>query len=165
MASKAIETLTFGRIDEELTANIGIISGGNAANIIPQKTRVEGEIRSLDSDKLEAKLSEIKSVFSETAAAYEGGCDFSDEWAFKPLNVDPKSDVCLKLEKAIKSAGLIPKPITTPGGSDANNLNARGMQAVNIGIGAQNPHSTEEFILLEDLQKTAEIVQNLIKKV
>jgi tripeptide aminopeptidase len=164
MASVAIESLTLGRIDKITTANVGTIVGGNAANIIPPETHVEGEVRSLESDKLEAKVSEIRDVFCKTATAYEGRCEFSDEWVFRPLNVDISSNACVKLENALKSAGLRPTPMTTPGGSDANNLNAKGIQAVNIGIGAQNPHSTDEFILLEDLQKSAEIVQNLIKK-
>jgi di/tripeptidase len=34
---------------------------------------------------------------------------------------------------------------------------------VNLGIGAQNPHSDEEFILLEDLAKSAEIALQLIR--
>jgi di/tripeptidase len=35
---------------------------------------------------------------------------------------------------------------------------------VNIGIGAQNPHSNDEFIFIEDLAKAAEIAMNLISK-
>ena len=49
-------------------------------------------------------------------------------------------------------------------GSDANSLNARGIPSINFGIGAQNPHSNDEFVLLEDLQKTVDIILELIKK-
>ena len=45
---------------------------------------------------------------------------------------------------------------------DANMLNAKGVPAVNLGIGAQNPHGDDEFILIEDLFKTAEIADQII---
>jgi len=38
------------------------------------------------------------------------------------------------------------------------------IQSINLGIGAQNPHSNDEFIMIEDLIKTAEIAIELIKK-
>ncbi len=49
------------------------------------------------------------------------------------------------------------------GGSDANSLNKKGIKTVNIGIGAQNPHSYDEFILLEDLKAASDIVCEIIK--
>lgn len=60
-------------------------------------------------------------------------------------------------------AGLEPQPIRYMGGSDANKFNAKGITAVNIGIGAQKPHSVDEFFLLEDLQKASEIAHQLIR--
>jgi len=65
---------------------------------------------------------------------------------------------------AIKNTGLNPSPAISFGGSDANSLNEKGIPSIDIGIGAQNPHSNEEFILLEDLEKSADIVMNLIKQ-
>jgi tripeptide aminopeptidase len=64
--------------------------------------------------------------------------------------------------KALREVGLTPHGIDYTGGSDANMLNARGMPAVNLGIGAQNPHGNDEFILIEDLQKSADIAHTLI---
>ena len=57
-----------------------------------------------------------------------------------------------------------PTPKISLGGSDANSLNGRGIESVNLGIGAQNPHSNEEFIYIEDLIKSAEIALELVKK-
>jgi tripeptide aminopeptidase len=50
------------------------------------------------------------------------------------------------------------------GGSDANKYNAKGIPSVNIGIGAQKPHSTEEYFLLEDLFKASEIAHALLEE-
>ncbi|MDP3043925.1 MAG: M20/M25/M40 family metallo-hydrolase, partial [Bacillota bacterium] len=50
-AAKAIANLPLGRIDEETTANIGVIRGGQATNIVPERVYLEGETRSLDNNK------------------------------------------------------------------------------------------------------------------
>ncbi len=50
------------------------------------------------------------------------------------------------------------------GGSDANSLNAKGIAAINLGTGAQNPHSNEEFVLLKDIENSAKIALELIKQ-
>jgi tripeptide aminopeptidase len=68
------------------------------------------------------------------------------------------------IAETLTSLGLTPEPLQYLGGSDANMLNAKGTPAVNIGIGAQNPHGNDEFILLEDLAKTAEIAEALIAR-
>lgn len=53
MASYAISNMNLLRIDEETTANIGIISGGKATNIVTKEVIIEAEARSLQDEKLE----------------------------------------------------------------------------------------------------------------
>ncbi len=48
-----------GRIDVETTANIGIIQGGEATNIVPDKVYLKGEARSRDDLKLAAQTAAI----------------------------------------------------------------------------------------------------------
>ena len=47
-AARAIAAMRLGRVDEQTTANIGTIEGGSAINVIPERCRVVGEVRSLD---------------------------------------------------------------------------------------------------------------------
>lgn len=163
IASEGICRLPWGRIDAETTANVGIISGGIVVNVIPETTRLKGEVRSVHLSKVDAAIENIESRFTAAAREAGGGVQFDSKWLFKPHEIPPDAEVRKRLEEALIRVGLEPKPMTTPGGSDANSLNAMGIPAVNIGIGAQDPHSMAEFILLDDLQKTAEIVQFLIK--
>ena len=65
---------------------------------------------------------------------------------------------------ALRGVGLQPAGIEYLGGSDANMLNAKGLPTINLGIGAQNPHANDEFILIEDLHKTVEIARELITR-
>src|SRR5918992_2161292 len=52
IAAEAIAEMKLGRIDEETTANIGVIQGGKATNIITNFVLLRGEARSHDEDKL-----------------------------------------------------------------------------------------------------------------
>jgi tripeptide aminopeptidase len=83
---------------------------------------------------------------------------------FEPFRLQPDCSVFTTTVDVLKSLGLTPNPIDYLGGSDANMLNAKGVPAVNLGIGAQNPHANEEFILLEDLFKSADIAREIIKR-
>lgn len=163
IAAEAISKIQLGRIDEDSTANIGIIKGGSATNVIPELTEIEGEVRSMTPWKIDAKISEIKKVFDEASERHGGSIEFNSSWNFQPYNISADSEVYKKIECAIKKTGLTPIRNISKGGSDANSLNAKGIACVNLGIGAENPHSNDEFILYEDLKKTAEIAMELMK--
>ena len=47
-AARAIAAMRLGRLDAETTANIGTIAGGTAINVVPERCRLEAEVRSLD---------------------------------------------------------------------------------------------------------------------
>src|SRR4051812_49667302 len=47
-AARAIAEMRLGRVDEESTANVGTITGGTAANIVPEWCRFVAEARSHD---------------------------------------------------------------------------------------------------------------------
>jgi len=164
IASKAISDLRLGRIDEETTLNVGLIQGGTGINVVPEYTKLNGEIRSFNKDKILIQKDNLISVFSERVNELNGKYKFDYNWDFHPYTHPPDSEVVGILEKAMLKSGITPNPTISFGGSDANVLNGRGIKAVNIGIGAQNPHSVEEFILIEDLVASANIARNLIIK-
>ena len=152
-----------GKIDFDTTVNLGTITGGSAVNVIPDQVEINGEVRSFNSDKIKIIVENIKNCFETEAEKLSAKVIFKSDWDFRPYTVHEKDDVFLATSDILKKAGLNPKPVTSLSGSDANSLNGMGIQAVNLGIGAQNPHSNDEFILLEDLYKTAEIVLELVK--
>jgi tripeptide aminopeptidase len=163
IVSNALSKIKQGRLDTETTLNIGKIHGGSAVNVIPEKTTIEGEIRSFKTERVEELFEELKSIFNNEAKALKGSCEIESQWDFKPYNVLPEYNVFKYAVDAIQKAGLEPKPQISLAGSDANSLNENGIEAVNMGIGAQNPHSNDEFILIEDLLKSAEIALELVK--
>ncbi|HYK87589.1 MAG TPA: M20/M25/M40 family metallo-hydrolase [Acidobacteriota bacterium] len=162
LASKAIANLRLGRIDVETTANIGKIHGGEAVNAIPAKVTVDGEVRSFSPDRIRQQLSLIEQTMRDSLGG-TGALLFSEQQDFAPYSLSREAPMILELEQAMRKVGLTPQPIRYTGGSDANKYNARGIPAVNIGIGAQKPHSHEEFFLIEDLVKTHELAHELIR--
>ena len=49
-AAAAIAQMELGRVDDGTTANVGVIQGGTASNVVPRHCHVEGEARSLDDE-------------------------------------------------------------------------------------------------------------------
>jgi tripeptide aminopeptidase len=163
-AAEAICKLPLGRIDDETTMNIGKLKSGSAVNVIPELTELEGEVRSFDLKKAENYFDLIVDTFRKEAQEVDANLEYDHFWDFKPYTVKECSDVYKETVRAISRVGLSPVPKISLGGSDANSLNGRGIESVNLGIGAQNPHSNEEFIYIEDLIKSSEIALELVKR-
>lgn len=164
VSANAISKLPLGRIDEETTLNIGLLKSGSAVNVIPELTELDGEVRSFDMKKAEYYFNYLTDTFKKEAETFGAKIDLNYFWDFKPYTIKDSADVYKEIVRAITKTGLTPVPRISLGGSDANSLNGRGIQSVNLGIGAQNPHSNEEFIFIEDLIKSSEIAMELIKR-
>ncbi|MGD8780262.1 MAG: M20/M25/M40 family metallo-hydrolase [Ignavibacteria bacterium] len=164
IAAKAIGELPLGRIDEETTMNIGVLNSGSAVNVIPEVTELMGEVRSFDLKKAEHYFDFLIKTFKEKAELAGAKMELDYFWDFMPYTISESSFVYQETVRVIKKVGLQPTPRISLGGSDANSLNGRGIESINLGIGAQNPHSNDEFIYIEDLFKTAEIAIELVKE-
>jgi len=164
IAAGALQKIKQGRIDEETTINFGKISGGSAVNVVPEEVILEGEVRSFKNNKVLELVNHIKEIFKGEAEKINGGLEFNAVWDFKPFTVNDGDPVFKEISKVLHNINLKPEPKISLGGSDANSLNELGIPSVNLGIGAQNPHSNDEFVLIEDMYKSAEIALELVKK-
>jgi tripeptide aminopeptidase len=164
IAACALSEIPVGRLSPTMTSNIGMIAGGEATNVVPDRCRVDGEVREFRQHAIDEHLAMLHDTFSRVAAQKNGSVGFESEVDFLPFTLDPASHVFRVTVEVLTSLGLTPAPIQYLGGSDANTLNAKGLPTVNLGIGAQNPHANDEFILLEDLAKAEEIAKALIAR-
>jgi tripeptide aminopeptidase len=162
IAAKALSKIQIGRHSSSMTSNIGMISGGEATNVVPDRCLVVGEVRSFDPAAIVKHLDELESLYKTVAQENGGTVEFTSKIDFAPFSLSPDDQVMKVTSKVLQHIGLTPNPIEYVGGSDANMLNAKGIPTVNLGIGAQKPHSNEEFILLEDLEKSAEFAAALV---
>ncbi|MDH3251574.1 MAG: M20/M25/M40 family metallo-hydrolase [Ignavibacteria bacterium] len=162
IAAKALSRVPVGRPGPGVTSNVGMIIGGEATNIVPERCVLRGEVRAFNTDRLYEHISMLKATFVNTANERNGSVEFETTVDFPPYAIDKPSESYRVTAAALQAVGLDPFPIDDDTGSDANMLNAHGIPTINLGIGAQNPNANDEFILLEDLHKAEEIAKELI---
>ncbi|MCF0175662.1 MAG: M20/M25/M40 family metallo-hydrolase [Bacteroidales bacterium] len=162
IAGECISAFPFGRRGPLATANIGMVSGGTGTNVICDDLKLCGEIRSACREEGEAKYAEVLEKFGEICASRGGFLTESHAWDFVPYRIEDGDQPYIRFAAAARSLGLEPSPQPSMGGSDANALNAKGIPTMNIGVGAQNPHGNDEFILYEDLQAASDIAYKLL---
>jgi len=165
VASTAIARMKLGRIDEETTCNIGVISGGKATNIIPDMVHIEGETRSIDPDKLEKQTDSMITILEQTAGEMNARASIEKELLYPRLKLDESDQVVKIAMKAARILGKEPVLTSTGGGSDANILNGYGIPTANLGIGMNKVHSTEEFITIDNLVLNARYVVEIVRTV
>jgi tripeptide aminopeptidase len=162
-AARAIADLPLGRIDEETTANIGVIRGGQATNIIPERVHLEGETRSLDNNKRRSLTEHICRMMTERVEAAGAQIKIEVEQIYSSFALEPDTRPVRMALKAAANVGLVAAIEQTGGGSDANVLNEHGIPTVNISTGMRKVHSTEEYLLIEDLVNTTRHVLEIIR--
>ncbi len=164
VAAKALSRIPMGRLAPQMTSNAGTITGGTATNVVAEQCSIGGEVRSFDPRAIDDHLGFLERTFRSVAEEHGAGLEMQTAVDFAPFVISDESGVFSRTVAALRGVGLEPHAIEYLGGSDANTLNAKGIPTANLGIGAQNPHGNDEFILLEDLRKTAEIAAWLIRK-
>lgn len=172
VASDAISTMTFGRIDHETTSNIGIIKGGIATNIVTGKVEVVGEVRSHDEQKLKAQVYHMTECFMNSAKKYkivldgkqlEAKIDIRTERSYDRMDVGDNSFITKLVLKAVENLGHKVKLHTTGGGCDANYFNKFGISCANLGTGMYELHTVNEYLVLEEQQRCAKIMLETVK--
>lgn len=165
VAARAIDSMNLLRIDEETTANVGTIKGGMATNIVADYVEVEFEARSLNEEKLNKQVKHMVYTLSKSAKDFDAKVDIEVENSYPTFKLDDNEPILKIIEKAMNKVNIpyIPKP--TGGGSDTNIFNGKGLKAATLGIGMFNAHSVDEYIAVNDIIKTAELVAAIIESV
>lgn len=164
LAAKALSQIPNGRINEITTANIGIINGGIATNIVPETVTIKGETRSHNLTELQVISDKIKDIFEHAVHELGGKSQVTVQNAYKPYELTIDMPIISIAQAAMRKLGWEPVLKATGGGSDANYYNSFGIPCAVLGIGTQKIHTTEEYIMIEDLYKTAELAIELIRQ-
>lgn len=163
IAADAISRMKLGRIDPETTANVGVITGGRATNIITDRVDIKAEARSRNERKLEEQVEHMRGCFEESAARFGGSCEFSKKLEYPAFDIPEDAGIISILRNAAQDAGIELALEPTGGGSDTNIFNGRGIPTVNLGVGMYNVHTTSEYVEIDSLVKTVEFILAIIK--
>ncbi len=162
-ASRAIADFRLGRIDEETSANVGVITGGTARNVVPEWCSFSAEVRSHD----ERKAVDLVREMLETAAfaASLGECEVESEVrpSFPGYRFRENDPPVALAATALRAAGFEPTYALSGGGADANVFNARGLSCVNLANGMMEIHTPDEHIAVQDLDAMVEVTLALVE--
>lgn len=165
VASAAISRMNLLRIDEDTTANIGTINGGEVTNIVCPEVTIKAEARSLSAEKLDKQTAHMVECFKKAGEEFGAQVDIETTRAYGPFVVDENDEIVNIVKKACEAAGFESVTKSTGGGSDTNVFNGNGIKAINLAIGERKPHTLEEHMKIEDLVKAATLVVEIIKAV
>jgi tripeptide aminopeptidase len=164
VAARAIENMKLLRVDEETTANIGSITGGGATNIVCDKVDLAMEARSLVRSKVEAQAKHMLECIENACREFGAEHETKQSLSYPEVNLKKDAAIVELVGAAIRKIGLEPSLKSTGGGSDTNIISGKGLQAVTLGIGMSNVHTTSEYIAISDMEKTAELVAAIIRE-
>ena len=161
-ASKAIADLRLGRLDEETTANVGIVAGGSARNIVPEWCELEAEARSHDARKLADLVQEMLDTFAFAASVTECTLETEVSETYQGYRFRDGDPIVQLARTALARCGHEFVPTLTGGGADANVFNAKGLPCLNLANGMMEIHTADEYIAVADLDSMVEVTLALV---
>ncbi|SIS36987.1 M20/M25/M40 family metallo-hydrolase [Salimicrobium flavidum] len=165
IASKAIANMPLGRIDEETTANIGSFEGGQQTNVVCDHVEVLAEARSLEPEKMNKQVEKMKKAFEQAAEEMGGEVEFDIKVMYPGYKQSEEDKVVKTAMNAAKSIDHESRLLKSGGGSDANLISSYGIPTVNLAVGYENIHTTNERMPVEDLVKISEFVLAIMEEV
>ena len=162
IAADAMARMRLGRIDQDTTANIGLIQGGDSGNIVPEHCFVEGETRSLVHESAIAQRDHMSACFQEAAQRAGGQCRMENTTVYKAWSVEETSPLCQRFARAAQAAGLAPSFQRACGGSDASFLSAHGISCLVLATGMHEIHSVREYTTLGEMETMAQVVKGIL---
>ncbi len=166
IAADALANIRTGRVAEDLTVNFGTIRGGSGRNVVPEEILLEGEIRCLDHEKALCEADLIRKIFEKAAKKYGGSVQLHVEEHIRSYGLREEKSVVQRFLKAVQE--VLPERkaqcITTYGGSDANRLNANGIDTIVLACAMENCHGTDEYTTVPELTRAAQVTLQIMTR-
>ncbi len=145
------------------TSNVGVISGGDATNVVMPKLKVRAEARSHDPKFRQQIVDQFRKAFEKaarelkTASGERGRVNFEATLKYESFRLDPGEPVVQVASAAVASLGLTPETRISNGGLDANWMTAHGIPTVTLGCGQAGIHTVDETLHLESFLQACRI--------
>ena len=163
-ATHAIATMDLGRLDAETTANVGVIEGGTAPNVVAGTCHLEAEARAVDAGRAEQVAQRMVDACSWAAGEAGVDVDLMVETFFRGYRIKPSSKPLEVARAALGRCGVEPVEVTTGGGSDANALRAAGFDALLLANGTEANHTPEESVPAANLAAMLEVCAAIVEE-
>jgi tripeptide aminopeptidase len=166
IAAEAVLGLPQGRIDFETTGNVGKIRGGLVTNAVPDYCRIDGEMRSMEFEKVESLVSRAKDHIAGVRQRHPGArIDDRFKMGYPGYRLEPDDPAARLLYPVLKSLGMTPDPHPVGGGTDGNVFRGHGIASVVIGRGGYNQHTKDEYLVIPEMLECARVVETAVRLV
>jgi tripeptide aminopeptidase len=163
-AAAAVAAMELGRLDDETTANVGVIEGGTASNVVAGHCRIEGEARSVDPERAAATVGSMVDACSWAASEHGCDADVQVEELFRGYRTPASAAPFQIASAALETCGHEVSAVPTGGGSDANALIAAGYDCVLLANGTEANHTPEERVAAIRLDQMLEVCEAILRE-
>lgn len=174
IASLAIADLTrdgwLGQVDKGRnsgTSNIGVISGGDATNVVMSKLHIRAEARSHDPKFRQKIVDQIRKAFEKAArelknaSGQRGSVHVDATLKYDSFRMDFDDPSVATAKAAMEALGMLPEYRISNGGLDANWMTANGIPTVTMGCGQQGIHTVDEKLSVEKFLQACRLALKL----
>ena len=163
IASEIIQELPQGRLDEESTFNVGLISGGTVRNAVPVEAVFGGEFRSRNTETFDLLKVQLQTTLEQVRRKYrDATIEENLEVLFRMYTLDPDESVVRMARRSMEDLKLVPDIRPSGGGTDGNVMRRQGIQSVVVGMATNGMHTVDEYVVIPDLVNTATFCRRLI---
>ena len=164
IASELITILPQGRLDEETTFNIGVVTGGSVTNAVPENASIKGEFRSHNPVTLNGIQDILQNAITDVGNTYpEAVIDINQNTHFERYNLTGEESSVKTVTKAFESLGLEYSLKPSGGGTDANILIAHGIDSAIVGMADHNAHTVREYVVIDELLDVARVCDQILR--
>lgn len=123
-------------------------------------------IRDFDKEKFEERIELLEKIVEKLNQEYNNCIDLKIKRTYQNMLevISNEPSLITTTLSAIKSVGINPEIIPIRGGTDGTDISFLGIPCPNLGTGGHNFHSIYEYICLEDMEKTVEILIAIVRE-
>ncbi len=163
VAADAVSKMKLLRVDEETTCNIGTFKSEGPTNIVTERTELVLEVRSRNTEKLIAHTKHLTDCIESSCEKFGAKCEIDVATSYLGYHLSDDNPLVKMVFDATEKLGLGAKTKMSGGGSDANIFNQKGIEAVNLGVGMQKAHTTDEQLCIKDMEDAAAVCLEIMK--
>ena len=163
IAAGALAGLKTGRVAPDTTVNFGTVEGGTGRNVVPDRIRIAGEVRSLCHETAFQEARIIEDAFRQVAETLGGAVEVSVTEDLRAYRIAEDEPVVKRLRNALAALEMgEPSLVETFGGSDNNQFVKHGLRGVVLASAMELVHTVEEYTLVSELVKSAALTMKLM---
>jgi tripeptide aminopeptidase len=163
-AAAAIGRMSLGRVDDETTANVGVVDGGSATNVVAGRCSVQAEARSLTDARLAAQVSGMLDALTWAASEHEVDVEVTVDREFDAYLLKESDMQVVLASRALEAIGATPRFAAAGGGSDVNALLSNDFPAVNLCNDMIDIHTDTERIALSTLERMVDLTVAIVEQ-